>query len=131
MAGRLTPLGVFLKWVLVPVSLGAIGYFLVGPRVDGKMAKEFKDKMNQVTGNKPASTPEEGEPSEEEPEEEQPSSKYAPPEVDVTVTALSSRPTTTKKKRRKRRTPPSESTSEPSVAPPSASGGTTDPGTPG
>ena len=131
MAGRLTPLGVFLKWVLVPVSLGAIGYFLVGPRVDGKVAKEFKDKMNQVTGGKPAEAPAEGESSEEEPEEEQPSSKFAPPEVDVTVTALNTRPTTTRKKRRKRRTPPKETTSEPSVAPPPAGGGTAEPTTPG
>lgn len=121
MAGRLTPLGVFLKWIVVPASLGAIGYFLVGPRVDTDVAKKIQKKVGEVTGQKPTTA--DPEPSDEP--EEQPTSKFAPPEVDVTVTALNTRPTTTKKKRRKRRKPPTESTapSEPSVAPPPSDGG--------
>lgn len=123
MAGRLTPLGVFLKWIAVPVSLGAIGYFLVGPRVDTDVAKKIQKKVGEVTGQKPTD-PDPG--SEEDKPEEQPSSKFAAPEVDVTVTALNSRPTTTtRKKRKKRRKPPTESSapSEPSVAPPPSDGG--------
>lgn len=121
MAGRLTPLGVFLKWVVVPISLGAVGYFLVGPRVDSKVAKEITDKVNEVTGNVPKTDePEEGEES-----DEQPTSKFAPPEVDVTVTALNTRPTTTRRQRRRRATPtPTPSApAEPVVAPPPSSGG--------
>lgn len=125
MAGRLTPLGVFLKWIVVPASLGAIGYFLVGPRVDSDVAKKIQKKVGEVTGQKPATTdPESG--SGEGASDEQPSSKFAAPEVDVTVTALNTRPTTTtRKKRKKRRKPPTESTapSEPSVAPPPSDGG--------
>lgn len=124
MAGRLTPLGVFLKWIVVPASLGAIGYFLVGPRVDSDVAKKLQKKVGEVTGQK-SSTDDPESSSEEDKPEEQPTSKYAAPEVDVTVTALNSRPTTTKKKRKKRRKPTTESSapSEPSVAPPPSDGG--------
>ncbi|HWD38053.1 MAG TPA: hypothetical protein VG944_04340 [Fimbriimonas sp.] len=33
MRPRLTPLGLVLKWLIVPVLVGAIGYFLIGPRI--------------------------------------------------------------------------------------------------
>lgn len=130
MAGRLTPLGVFLKWVVVPVSLGAVGYFLIGPRVDSKVAKEITDKVSEVTGNAMG----DGDPAEgEAAPEESPSSKFAPPEVDVTVTALNSRPTTTRRRRRRAPSTPQTSTpSQPVVAPPPSSGGeTTAPADPG
>lgn len=131
MAGRLTPLGVFLKWVVVPVSLGAAGYFLVGPRVDGKMAKEITDKMNEVTGNVPT-TDESGEPPEGAEPDEQPTSRFTPPEVDVTVTALNTRPTNTRRQRRRRAAPVSQpaAPAEPVVAPPPSSGGEPAPSNP-
>ncbi len=127
MASRLTPFGVVLKWILVPVSLGAIGYFLVGPRVDGNVAKEIQKKVSEVRGG--ALNPDESDPENPEGDEEVPKSRFTPPELDVTVSALNTRPTTTRKKRRRRtQTPTSTAPSSPSVAPPPADGGSSDPG---
>lgn len=33
MAGRLTPLGALVKWILAPVFVALVGYYLVGPRL--------------------------------------------------------------------------------------------------
>ena len=33
MATRLTPLGLILKWLIVPAALGTAGYFLIGPEI--------------------------------------------------------------------------------------------------
>jgi hypothetical protein len=100
MAGRLTPLGFVLKWIVVPVSLGAIGYFLVGPRVE--IPKDIEDKVRKVAGN--PGTLEADNPEETQAEEDKPEKTFSAPEVDVTVTALNNRPKPKRKKRRRRTT---------------------------
>ncbi|MEZ0326413.1 MAG: hypothetical protein ACAH95_10945 [Fimbriimonas sp.] len=42
MQGRLTPLGVFIKWVLIPVALAAIGYFVIGPNIGKGVFERLK-----------------------------------------------------------------------------------------
>jgi hypothetical protein len=118
MATRLTPLGMLIKWFIVPLVLCAIGYFLVGPRVEEKVPTDVKDNLRKVAGTVD---------SKNEPETDKPKKSYAAPEVDVTVTALNTRQEKPKKKRRRRtRTTPKTSTpssapeAAPSVAPPPA-----------
>jgi hypothetical protein len=120
MAGRLTPLGFFLKWIVVPVSLGAIGYFLVGPRVE--IPKELESKVREVTGQggKPPTLQAT---NEDEPESNKPEKTFAAPEVDVTVTALNKPTKPKRKKRRRRPTVTTPSQSEPSAPEPPANGG--------
>ena len=43
MAPRLTPLGKFVKWVLIPLILAGIGYQFVGPNIG-------KFKLNTTAG---------------------------------------------------------------------------------
>lgn len=40
MAGRLSPVGLFTKWVVVPLALAAVGYFIIGPSFGGSASKE-------------------------------------------------------------------------------------------
>src|SRR5687768_18595127 len=101
MASRLTPLGFLVKWIFVPLSLGAVGYFLVGPRVESQVPKELRDQVQKVAG----SNQEPVEPEEDKPITA-PTHNFTAPEIDVTVTALNSRETRPKKKRRRRRTKP-------------------------
>lgn len=35
MASTLTPVGIALKWAVIPLALAALGYFVVGPKVGG------------------------------------------------------------------------------------------------
>jgi hypothetical protein len=114
MANRLTPLGLVLKWLIAPVAVGTIGYYLVGPRVESKVTPELLDKVRSVSGIKT-------EKSEEKPEATQKS--FTQPQVDVTVTALKNREESKPRRRRRKRpvTPPVESAPavpEPTVAPP-------------
>lgn len=76
MAVKLTPAGVFGKWVLAPVALLLLGYFVVGPRIG---------KSKNVAHNDPAA---ESGPANADPQGEATSpkkSKGSGPEVDVTV----------------------------------------------
>ncbi|MBC8066175.1 MAG: hypothetical protein H7Y17_15190 [Chlorobia bacterium] len=121
MASRLSPLGIVVKWIVVPISLAAIGYFLVGPRVESKVPQGVKDKVREVANGQEAPA--------EEPnaEEDKPARQFTEPEVDVTVTALNTRENRPKKKRRKRRKPPAETTApsgpiEPAGPPPGNGG---------
>ncbi len=40
MADKLTPIGVFTKWVVAPVAIGLVGYYVVGPRIGGSTSKK-------------------------------------------------------------------------------------------
>lgn len=120
MASRLTPLGFLVKWIVVPLSLGAVGYLFVGPRVDGKVANEIKDQVQKVTGTGDDKAP----PEDEDKPLNVPAHNFTEPQIDVTVTALNTRQNKPKKKRRRKRPkPPVENPSggtEPSItAPPS------------
>ncbi len=46
MQGRLTPLGVFLKWILIPGALAAVGYFVLGPRIGKGIFERVKLPSN-------------------------------------------------------------------------------------
>jgi hypothetical protein len=134
MASRLTPLGFIVKWIVAPLSLGAVGYFLVGPRVESQVPKELKEQVQKVAGstqNEP-----EAEPVDEDKPTAGPTHNFSEPQVDVSVTALNTRQTRPKKKRRRKRAkPPVVNTApagEPAVSPPPPDGGgAADPGTPG
>lgn len=39
MATKLTPLGIVTKWLLAPIAIGCLGFYLIGPRV-GEVAAE-------------------------------------------------------------------------------------------
>jgi hypothetical protein len=121
MASRLTPLGFFVKWIFVPLSLGAVGYFLVGPRVESEVP-QLKEQMQKATGGEQP----EAEPNDEEKPVTVPAHNFSEPQVDVTVTALNTRERPKKEKRRRRAKPPAEKTtpsSEPSVSPPAVGPG--------
>jgi hypothetical protein len=124
MASRLTPLGILLKWIVVPASLGAIGYFLVGPRVDSQVPKEIKDRMLEVSRNtEPQTTA-----SNDKPEEvDKPLHNFAEPEVDVSVTALNSKPKKQKRKRRRRKPPTATTTPSAPIPDAPSGGGSADP----
>ena len=105
MANRLTPLGMVLKWLIAPIVIGAIGYYLVGPRVESKVTPDLIKTISPGTGAKP------------DPEETDPKTvqrTFSAPEVDVTVTALNKRDDRPKRRKRKRPTPKVE---EPVIAP--------------
>ena len=40
MADKLTPIGVLTKWVVVPVAVGLVGYYVIGPRIGGSVSKK-------------------------------------------------------------------------------------------
>jgi hypothetical protein len=50
MEGRLTPLGLILKWVVVPVAIALIGYLLIGPN----LGKDVLKRLPGMGSNKPA-----------------------------------------------------------------------------
>ena len=108
MATRLTPLGMLIKWFIVPLVLCAIGYFLVGPRVEEKVPNDVKDNLRKVAGTVD---------SQKTADSDNPKKSYAAPEVDVTVTALNSRQDKPKKKRRRRSRTTTRASSAPSAAP--------------
>ncbi|MBS1716717.1 MAG: hypothetical protein JSS72_03165 [Armatimonadetes bacterium] len=41
---RLSPLGIFLKWLVAPAVLGLLGYFLLGPAIVHRYAPDSDDK---------------------------------------------------------------------------------------
>ena len=47
MAGRLTPLGLFVKWVLIPLLIACLGYFLLGPSIGSRMAHPLESTEPQ------------------------------------------------------------------------------------
>ena len=103
MGSKLTPLGMVIKWFIVPLSLGAIGYYMVGPRVESKVPAELRERVQEVTGQKsPDTSPEQ--------ESEKPKRDFSEPQVDVTVTALNTRRETPKRKRKRRRRPTTTTT---------------------
>lgn len=115
MANRLTPFGLVLKWLIIPIAVGAIGYYLVGPRVESNVSPELIDKVKSASGIEVA------EAKEVKPDTAE--RTYKEPEVDVTVTALNKREDKPKRRRRKRTTTPKPSVTapvapEPAVAPP-------------
>lgn len=93
MAARaLTPLGVAAKWLVVPVALGAIGYFLLGPRLGGVVTPSAKT---------PAKAEKPGFSAPDVDVDSSPASRYAnaSPEVEVSARERRSR------KRRRRSNP--------------------------
>ena len=47
---RLTPLGLFAKWVVLPAGLAALGYFVVGPTLgsDPKLRGRLQSVKSRV-----------------------------------------------------------------------------------
>lgn len=39
---RLTPLGMFVKWVLIPLLVAAIGYLVVAPRLGARSVQPVR-----------------------------------------------------------------------------------------
>ncbi|HJP82812.1 MAG TPA: hypothetical protein VJ835_04830 [Fimbriimonadaceae bacterium] len=115
MAGRLSPLGITLKWLVVPIALAAVGYFLVGPRVENNVPEEYKQKAAQVMRGE-SSQPEKSE-NEADATPASNQSKFAEPQVDVTVTALGTRQDPPKRKKRRRRKPKVETPAPTETAP--------------
>ncbi len=69
MALELTPLGKFVKWILVPVSLGAIGFYILGPKVGPVAESATKDArakavLNKIQALSGEPAPEQGQPKE-------------------------------------------------------------------
>ncbi len=67
MALELTPLGKFVKWILVPVSLGAIGFYILGPKVGPVAESATKDArakavLNKIQALSGEPVPEQGQP---------------------------------------------------------------------
>lgn len=76
-----------LKWLLVPVALVAVGYYLVAPQVQGRIGPKAKPQKAQ------------------EPKQE--TKKFPAPEVDVEVGAFAAEKKPERpRRRRKRRTTP-------------------------
>ena len=77
MAVKLTPAGVFGKWVIAPIALALFGYFVVGPKIGNSDPGKAKDDASSTSG--PANAYPDASPS--------PGTKKngAEPEVDVTV----------------------------------------------
>lgn len=96
MSNRLTPLGMVLKWLIAPVAVGVIGYYLVGPRVQSKVTPELLKSITPGIEAKPEAT---------EPDPKTVQRSFSEPEVDVTVTALNRRDDRPKRRRRARSKP--------------------------
>lgn len=82
---RLTPVGIFTKWILVPLLVAGFGYGVLGPRFGGKVAEKIKSTgvplpaiSNEKTGTKTETSP--------------PAAKFPPPEVSVSARKVGSRP---------------------------------------
>lgn len=96
MAGRLSPLGIVTKWLLVPGILAVVGYFIIGPRIGDKVLPGgLKKQLEPVatTGTQTASVTE-------------PVKTFTAPEVDVSVTPAANTQPKKKKRRRKKKKPP-------------------------
>lgn len=78
MAGKLTPAGVFGKWVIAPALLALFGYLVIGPQVGKSL--ESVSKISKSTSSEPANA--------DPPDVNTPRAgkgKSPAPEVDVTV----------------------------------------------
>lgn len=53
MAGRLTPLGVFVKWILVPLVVGFLGFRFAGPRIGNGLFGRIKEHLPPQIANIP------------------------------------------------------------------------------
>jgi hypothetical protein len=40
-----TPFGIFVKWVVVPASVCALGFFVIGPQLGGNVPKDMRQKL--------------------------------------------------------------------------------------
>lgn len=76
MAVKLTPAGVFGKWVLAPLALMLLGYFVVGPRIGKPSKSTLHDRASESV---PANADPQGDASSPE------KSTSSGPDVDVTV----------------------------------------------
>jgi hypothetical protein len=72
---KLTPVGALGKWVLAPLALILIGYFLVGPKIGRSTGNDSKDQQSSNGSQSPDPS------SPTQPSANQP----AAPDVDVTV----------------------------------------------
>ena len=125
----MSPLGKAVKWLIVPAVCGAIGYYLIGPRVKDKLPESVRAKVTEAasstgltTSRAPQIAPDEGGPK----------PTFNAPEIDVTVTKLGSPNDRPKRKKRRRKKPTTEApaTASPS-APPPDSGTPPPPASPG
>jgi len=119
----LSPLGKAVKWLIVPALCGAIGYYLIGPRVKDKLPESVKEKVTEAasrtgltTSRAPQTAPDEGGPK----------PTFNAPEIDVTVTKLGSPNDRPKKKKRRKKKPTTESSTSGTPASP-PSGGPSEP----
>ena len=108
MGRRLTPLGMVLKWLLVPAALGAAGYFLVGPEIGKselatKVGKRFGIPLPPRT-EEPVEDAESASKGKEKGEDEEvktPDRSGPQPEVEVSAERVE-RPTRRRSRRRRR-----------------------------
>lgn len=120
MASRLSPLGIFVKWLLVPASLAALGYFIIGPRVgDQVLSPDAKKKIQEVTGQpRPAPAGELNISNDEVlPDEDKPAKNYTAPDVEVTVNPIGNTEREKPRRRRRKKKPPVTPTTPSQQAP--------------
>lgn len=120
----MSPLGKAVKWLIVPAVCGAIGYYLIGPRVKDKLPESVREKVTEAasstgltTSRAPQIAPDEGGPK----------PTFNAPEIDVTVTKLGSPNDRPKRKKRRRKKPTTEPSRSSTPAPPPTSGGPSEP----
>jgi hypothetical protein len=56
MAVELTPFGKFTKWVIIPVTVGLIGFYVTGPRFGSRIAKKAEALKTQISGPEQSAT---------------------------------------------------------------------------
>jgi len=88
MAKRPSPIFLFGKWVIVPILMGLLGYFILGPRI-GKDISKTPDKQIASTGSGPEITPDEApkKPARHSRKKSHVATTDSAPEADVTVDA--------------------------------------------
>jgi hypothetical protein len=82
MARELNSAALFLKWFVIPVALGAVGFYIVGPRYGGQVKLSLDETLNSSSkqSDSPATT--EDSPDKAAPQrDESADSKSAPREV--------------------------------------------------
>jgi len=48
MADKRTPIGALTKWVVAPLIVGAVGYYVVGPRIGGSGSSKSTSKTSDL-----------------------------------------------------------------------------------
>jgi hypothetical protein len=51
--GRLTPFGLFLKWVVAPILLAVVGYLIIGPSIGKDIFERLKVPGMETPKDKP------------------------------------------------------------------------------